>query len=183
MGVSSSLILRILLLFELTSIKSIRRTWSILWFTVKRLPATDGHCGSPSSRFLTLNWSSWSVRLETMGESSLGDPGPGDEATRDWSGQAGKGRQREKEMERESVYKCVCMSHYLRLLSILWKNQMGSIHTTLSSGGSLQPPLVIFCHQSSAIFSLLSSSLLFPSSLPPSSLPPFGATSVHSWLL
>lgn len=42
---------------------------------------------------------------------------------------------------------------------------MGSIHTTLSSGGSLQPPLVIFCHQSSAIFSLRLSS---PSSPPPS---------------
>lgn len=41
---------------------------------------------------------------------------------------------------------------------------MGSIHTTVSSGGSLQPPLVIFCHQSSAIFSFLP---------PPVSPPPF----------
>lgn len=39
---------------------------------------------------------------------------------------------------------------------------MGSIHTTLSSGGSLQPLLVIFCHQSSAVFSLLLSSPLLP---------------------
>lgn len=113
-------------------------------------PATDGQYVSPSSRFLTLNWSSWSVCSETMGESSLGDPGPGDEATRDWSGQAQWGRLRGSESEGEAV----CASHYLRLRSVFWRNQMGSIHTTLSSGDSLQPLLVIFCHQSSAIFSL-----------------------------
>lgn len=72
--------------------------------------------------------------------------------------------EREWDRERECVYKSVCKSYYLRLLSILWRNQMGSIHTTLSSGGSLQPLLVIFCHQSSAIFSLL---LLLPSPLSP----------------
>lgn len=75
------------------------------------LPATDGQCGSPSSRFLTLNWSSWSVRSETMGESSLGDPGPGDEATRDWSDRVRRERQRENDLERESVcvWVCVCV--------------------------------------------------------------------------
>lgn len=69
-------------------------------------PATDGQCVSPSSRFLTLNWSSWSVCSETMGESSLGDPGPGDEATRDWSGWALRGGLRGSESEGEAV--CVC---------------------------------------------------------------------------
>lgn len=138
-------------------------------------PATDGHRGSPPSRFLTLNWSSRNVRLETMGESSLGIL---DHAMRPpGTGQA-ESRERETEMEREgyrqrkcfcvcvcnSVCKSVCTSYYLRLLSILWGNQMGSIHTTVSSGGSLQPPLVIFCHQSSAIFSFLPP----PSSLLPS---------------
>lgn len=63
---------------------------------------------------------------------------------------------------RDCVYKCVCTSCVF-LLSILWRNQMGSIHTAQSSGGSLQPFLVIFCHQSSAIFSLL---LLSPSTTP-----------------
>lgn len=137
-----------------------------------QLPATDGQCISPSSRFLTLNWSSLSVRSETMGESSLGDPGPGDEATRDWSGRAVRERLRQNTSGRESV----CTSYYPCLLSISWRNQMGSIHTTLSSGGSLQPLLVIFCHQSSAIFSLLLSALPlllppFPFSVLPVSIP------------
>lgn len=63
--------------------------------------------GSPSSCFLTLNWSSWNVHLRMMGKSSLGDPGPGDEATRDWSGKAGGERERERQRRIQSVEK-VC---------------------------------------------------------------------------
>lgn len=72
-------------------------------------PATDGHSGSPPSRFLTLNWSSRNVRLETMGESSLGildhamrPPGTGQEESRE---------RRETETEREGYRqrKCLCV--------------------------------------------------------------------------
>lgn len=73
-----------------------------------RLPATDGQSVSPSSRFLTLNWSSWSVRSETMGESSLGDPGPDVEATRDRSGRMLRKTVRgEKKSEGEQTQQCV----------------------------------------------------------------------------
>lgn len=108
-------------------------------------------------RWVRALWGSWTVR---WGHPGLVRQSPG--------------RERERDTDRESVCVCVCVcnsvcksvctSYYLRLLSILRGNQMGSIHTTVSSGGSLQPPLVIFCHQSSAIFSFLP---------PPVSPPPF----------
>lgn len=156
-----------------------------------RLPATDGHCGSPSSRFLTLNWSSWSVRLETTGESSLGDPGPGDEATRDWSGRAGRERQREMETERESVCISVCVPPIICVSSAfcegtrwgpftpLWVLETPCSHLLLSFVTNQVP----FSPSSSPLLPFLSSSILFPAFLFPSSLSPFGAASVHSWLL
>lgn len=76
-----------------------------------RQPATDGQGVSPSSLFLTLNWSSWSVCSETMGESSLGDPGPGDEATRERSGRALRQTRRENKSVGEGLWtsECVCL--------------------------------------------------------------------------
>lgn len=129
-----------------------------------QLPATDGQCVSPSSRFLTLNWSSLSVRSETMGESSLGDPGPGDEATRDWSGRAVRERLRQNTSGRERVRArpIIRVSSAFRegtrwgLFTPLWVLEAPCSHFLLSFVTNQVP----FSPSSSPPF--LSSSLLFP---------------------
>lgn len=142
-----------------------------------QLPATDGQCVSPSSRFLTLNWSSWSVCSETMGESSLGDPGPGDEATRDWSGRAVRERSRENTSVRECVRPIICVSSAFcegtrwGLFTPLWVLEAPCSHFLLSFVTNQVP------------FSPSSLPLLLPAFPFLFFLPPFQAASVHSWLL
>lgn len=163
-------------------------------------PATDGHSGSPPSRFLTLNWSSWNVRLETMGESSLGildhamrPPGTGQAESRERERQ----RQRERDTDRESVCVCACVTVCVRVcvhpiicvfsafcegtrwgpFTPLWVLEAPCSHLLLSFVTN-QVPFSLSsspCLPSSLLFLFVSSFLY--------SLQPSGAARVHSWHL
>lgn len=146
-----------------------------------RLPATDGHRGSPSSRFLTLNWSSWSVCLERWARALWGildqamrPPGTGQAERGEWD--------RERRRQRDSVCISVCVHPIICVSSAFCEG---------TRWGPFTPLWVLEAPCSHFLLSFVtnqvpfspSSSLLFPSSFPPSFLPPFGAASVHSWLL
>lgn len=138
-------------------------------------PATDGQCVSPSSRFLTLNWSSWSVRSETTGESSLGDPGPGDEATRDWSGRAMRERRKENKLGRESVYIRVCVRPIICVSSAFCEGTRWGLFTPL---WVLEAPCSHF------LLSFVTNQVPFSPSYPPAFLfssPPFLLPCLHLW--